>query len=228
MKFAGWQRSSLIDFPGKISTVLFTEGCPFRCSFCHNPALVLPILFNKTSISEEEVYSFLERRKGKIDGVVISGGEPTIHPTLTDFICKVRAMGFSIKLDTNGIRPDIIKSLLPFVDYWAMDVKAPLESYQKVVGVAIDPSLIAQSISLLMQHAPQYEFRTTVVPSLHTPEDIEKLAQQITGAKKYVLQQFRPTVTLDPSLQQVSAYSDAEMELILQKVLPYVSACSWR
>jgi pyruvate formate lyase activating enzyme len=228
MNFAGWQRSSLIDFPGKISTILFTQGCPFRCHFCHNPGLVLPAQFEKTSIHEDEVCSFLERRKGKLDGIVISGGEPTIHPKLIDFIQRVRAMGFAIKVDTNGILPDVIKTLLPLVDYWAMDLKAPIENYEKVVGVSIDPSTITQSIHLLMKGPSRYEFRTTVVPSLHSPEDIEKMAQQIAGAERYVLQQFRPMVTLDPLLQQAKAYSDDEMEKLCQMALPHVKECTWR
>lgn len=231
MRFGGWHTCSLIDFPGKISAIVFTEGCSFRCPFCHNPGLVLPQLFTKHPVLEEEVLSFLEKRRGKLDGIVISGGEPTLQPDLEAFLIKVRALSFAIKLDTNGSRPEILESLIQknLVDYVAMDIKASFPHYEKVAGVFFDTSTIRKSISLLMNSHIDYEFRTTLLKEFHPKEEVEALALSIQGAKKYVLQKFRPDVTLDKAFATAaSSYSDAEMEFLCEQVRPFVRQGAWR
>jgi len=230
MKLGGWQRCSLIDFPGKVSAVLFTEGCSFRCPFCHNPGLVLPNQFGGSALSEEEVLEFLKRRQGKLDGVVISGGEPTIHADLPDFIRAIKALGFAIKLDTNGDHPKIIEELVQenLVDYWAMDRKASLPRYEKISGVKLNPQDIVTSSNLIMHSGVPYEFRTTVVRELHPKEEAELIAQEIKGADRYVLQQFRPLITLDAKLQTATPYSDEEMDDLCESARPFVKECSWR
>jgi len=230
MRFGGWQKSSLIDFPGKISVVLFTQGCTFRCPFCHNPGLVLPEAFSSESITEQEVLSFLERRKGKLDGVVISGGEPTIQKDLPEFITAVKALGFAVKLDTNGSRPSVVEQLLHenLVDYWAMDRKASLARYHILAGLAVDTSSILKTSELVMEATDAYEFRTTVIREYHSPEEIVQIGKELAGARRLILQQFRSAVTLDPLFQQATAFSGEEMELLCQSVRPYVGECSWR
>jgi len=230
MKLGGWQRCSLIDFPGKVSAVLFTKGCSFRCPFCHNPGLVLPQQFDNDHLSEEMVFDFLKGRQGKLDGVVISGGEPTIHADLPDFIRAIKALGFAVKLDTNGDHPDIIEQLVTekLVDYWAMDRKASLPRYEKISGVKIDIQDIVKSSNLIMHSDVPYEFRTTLVRELHPKEEATLIAQEIEGADRYVLQQFRPLITLDTNLQTASPYSDEEMESLCELARPFVKECSWR
>jgi pyruvate formate lyase activating enzyme len=230
MEFGGWQKCSLIDFPGKISAVLFTRGCTFRCPFCHNPSLVLPGAFSSDSVSEEEVLAFLGQRRGKLDGVVISGGEPTIHRDLPRFIRAVRQMGFSIKLDTNGSRPQVVEQLLKegLVDYWAMDRKASLARYSHLAGVSIDPTTIVRTSQLVMAATDDYEFRTTVIREFHSSEEVLQIAKELQGARRLILQKFRPDVTLDVKLQKATAYTDEEMESFCQSARSYVIDCSWR
>ena len=165
MRIGGIQKISLIDFPGKVSTVIFTQGCNFRCEFCHNPSLVLPEMFNHV-IDDGEVLSFLESRKGLIDGVVLSGGEPTIQADLCQFIEKTKKMGFLIKLDTNGTNPDVLSDLYSknLLDYVAMDIKHTLGKYSTIVGKNTDIQKIQQSISIIMNSGVDYEFRTNFTP----------------------------------------------------------------
>jgi len=230
MEFGGWQRCSLIDFPGKVSAVLFTKGCSFRRPFCHNPGLVLPNQPQEPPLSEEAVLEFLHARKGKLDGVVVSGGEPTIHKALPAFLRCVKDLGFEVKLDTNGDNPYVVEQLIEekTVDYFAMDIKASAARYSVVSGVAIDPEQIWKSVSLIMNSSCSYEFRTTVVKELHEPEEIPRIAQHIQGASKFFLQQFRPLVTLDPALQSATPYSADEMEALCESARPYVQHCAWR
>jgi len=230
MKLGGWQRCSLIDFPGKISAILFTEGCSFRCPFCHNPGLVLPGQSKQATLSEKQVFEFLQRRQGKLDGVVVSGGEPTIHADLPEFLRKIKDLGFAVKLDTNGDRPDIVERLLSenLVDYWAMDRKASLPRYSQVSGIDLKPQTIEASSSLIMNSGLPYEFRTTLVRELHPPEEVGLIAEEIKGADRYVLQQFRPLITLDPKLQSASPYNDEEMEQLCKRARPLVKECLWR
>jgi pyruvate formate lyase activating enzyme len=196
-EFKGLQRVSLLDYPGKIAAIAFVGGCDFKCGYCYNRDLVLnPQVL--PSISEEEVLSHLEANRGWLDGLVVSGGEPTIHPELPSFLEKVKRLGYSVKLDTNGSNPEMLAQLIEkgLVDYVALDVKAPLaeDKYQAVIGTRADGVLkeVEKSVGLLKSsNGIDYEFRTTVVPGLVSKEDILLIAKQIGGAKRYYIQQFK-------------------------------------
>lgn len=201
MHVKGWVKSTLLDFPGQVATSLFCGGCNLRCPNCHNRDLVLRPQ-DVPDIPESELWPFLEKRHGVLDGVVISGGEPTLQVDLAPFCERVRGLGFLVKLDTNGCRPDVVHDLLRkgLVDYIAMDVKAPPAKYSQAAGVAVDIRLVQRSITLLFESQIEYEFRTTVVPGLLECDDIVEIARWISGAKRYALQQFIPRNTLDPDL----------------------------
>lgn len=208
MELKGWVRTSLIDYPGHIACVLFSGGCNLRCPPCHNADLVLRP-GELPSLPEEEVFSFLSRRAGRIDGVVLTGGEPTLQPDLLPFLRRLRALPLEIKLDTNGFRPDVLNDALEagLVDYVAMDIKAPPEKYGLLAGrPGLDLAPLHASIALLRRSNLPHEFRTTVVPGLLTEEDIAAIARWIEGATRYVLQQFRPIGTLDPALSEATPY----------------------
>ena len=192
MRIGGLQKFSLIDYPDKFSCIIFTQGCNFRCFWCYNPELVYPHLF-KNTISENYVLSFLESRRNDLEAVVITGGEPTIQPDLTEFIEKIKKMGYLVKLDTNGSNPYILEKLLKnkLVDYIAMDIKAPPEKYSLLIGKAIDISLIFKSIEIIENYSPDYEFRTTFVPSLLSEDDIEKIKKLVRDKRKYRVQSYR-------------------------------------
>ena len=189
-KIGGFQKSTLIDYPGKIAAIVFTQGCNFRCGYCHNPELL--DLKSDSKLSVQYILDFLKTRKGKLDGVVITGGEPTMQAGLYEFIKSVKSLGFLVKLDTNGSNPETIKKLVSdsLIDYIAMDIKAPLEKYKSIVGVGIDTDKIKQSIEIIMNSGIEYEFRTTVVKSLLSFDDILKMGEMIKGADKYYLQKF--------------------------------------
>ena len=238
MELKGWVRTSLIDFPDRIATVLFTGGCNFRCPMCHNADLVLHPE-DSPDLSQEEVWDFLSRRAGLVDGVVITGGEPTLQIDLAPFLRRVRALDLDIKLDTNGYRPDVLAALLSegLLDYVALDVKAPPEKYALLVGWAdgstgltkvLDLTRVERSIELLRSSDLSYEFRTTVVPGLLVEEDIEKIARWIAGAERYVLQQFRPSHTLDPALEQVSPYPMERLQEMAGRVDRWVAQVAVR
>ena len=212
MIIGGWQKLSLIDFPKKLAAVLFTQGCSFRCSFCHNKNLVIPEYFQKP-IPLQEIFNFLEKRKHQLQGVVVSGGEPLIHKDIIGFIQSIKDMGYAVKLDTSGIFPEKLEELLEkkLLDYVAMDIKAPLEKYAQITIVNVDTQKIQKSITLIMDKCPDYEFRTTIVPSLHTKEDILAITSMIKGAKKYILQNFSSNSVLDDSLLSVKSFSPAAM-----------------
>ena len=230
VKFGGLFPCSLIDFPGRLAMVLFTQGCSFRCPFCHNPDLVLPHRFTKNLISEEDVFSLLKKREKKLDGVTISGGEPTLQEGLEPFIKKIQDLGFAVKLDTNGTNPSVVETLLQkqLINYVAMDIKASLAKYKELAGVPVDTSLIEKSIHLLMSSDIPYEFRTTIIKELHNEQEVVAMASMIPHAKKYVLQKFRPGVTIDTFFQKYSAYSDAEMTHLCSLAAPFVKECFYR
>ncbi len=226
MKIGGFQKCSLIDYPGKICAIIFTQGCNFRCSYCHNPELVEPNLFAKP-IPEEEIFSFLAKRKGKLEAVELTGGEPTLQPDLLEILKKVKAMGYLTKLDSNGSNPEIVQKAvdLNLVDYLAMDVKAPLEKYRRIVDYGVDLNKIKQSIALIMNSGSEYEFRTTVVKSQLNKDDILKIGQLIKGAKLYILQKFVPGKVLKPHLFKQETYSDDEFEDFKNSLSDYVVRC---
>ena len=215
MLIGGLQKTSLLDYPDKISAIIFTQGCNFRCGYCHNPEL---IAFSNNSIAENEVFDFLSLRKGKLDGVVITGGEPCLQADLKTFIKKIKSLGFLVKLDTNGSFPNILKSVLEDIDYVAMDIKAPLEKYSQIAKANIDTVKIQESIDLIIQSGIDYEFRTTVVKSQLDFSDFEKIGELIKGAKRYYLQKFVPTKILDKNMMDEMTYSTEEFEEI-QKIL---------
>lgn len=192
MKICGIQKLSLQDFPEKLSAIVFTGGCNLRCPFCHNAALALGT--EQTEVmTEDELLEFLEKRKGRLEGVCISGGEPTLQPDLEDFIKKIRASGYAVKLDTNGTNPEILARLTDngLLDYVAMDIKNSRAKYVATCGMEnMNFGNIEKSIDILMQNRVPYEFRTTVVGELHTVEDIQDIALRIKGAPRYYLQTF--------------------------------------
>lgn len=189
----GLQKTTLIDYPGKIACTIFLGGCNFRCGYCYNYDLV--VAPNKIpSIDEEEIRKFLYQRKNLVDGVCITGGEPTLHENLPALIEIIKEMDYKVKLDTNGTNPKMLKELLEkkLIDYVAMDIKCSLESYKKVVGVKVDKEKLKESIQIIKNSGIDYEFRTTVIPDIIDEKEIEKIGKLIKGSKNYYLQQFAP------------------------------------
>ncbi|MGM9644144.1 MAG: anaerobic ribonucleoside-triphosphate reductase activating protein [Eubacteriales bacterium] len=221
--FAGIQKLTLLDFPGQVACTLFTRGCNMRCPFCHNASLVVRANEQKM-YSNEEILSFLKRRRGVLDGVAITGGEPTLMPGLADFMKQVRALGYKIKLDTNGTRPEVLKSIVRggLVDYVAMDIKNCREKYGETIGFdsSYDLSPIDESIAFLMEGNIDFEFRTTVSKTYHTQEDIIKIGKWISGDEKYFLQQFKDSGDIIGA--QIEGYGEGTMRSLLDKILPFV------
>jgi pyruvate formate lyase activating enzyme len=228
MKFGGFEKFTLIDYPGKISCVAYTIGCNFRCPYCHNPELVDETVENK--IDEDYVMEFLCKRKSMLDGIVITGGEPTIHEDLLKFMKKVKKSGLLVKLDSNGTNPDVLRKAIKerLVDYIAMDIKAPLFKYSKVVARPLDVDKIKESINVIKDSGVSYEFRTTVVKSLLSPEDIEQIGKEIEGAEKFYLQKFIPTKVLNPQFIKKVTYSDEEYKIFQFKLQQHVKYCGIR
>lgn len=192
MRIDGLQKMTLLDFPGRVACTIFTGGCNFRCPFCHN-ALLVTELSEKPDYTAEEIFDFLKKRVGLLDGVAITGGEPLMNSDMADFIREIRKMGFAIKLDTNGSFPERLKSIVGegLVDYVAMDLKNCREKYAETVGLtSCDLHKIEESVEFLKSDAVDYEFRTTVVKEFHTVDDIRAAAKWIKGAKRYFLQGF--------------------------------------
>ena len=210
----GLQKLSLIDFEPHTVATVFVGGCNFRCGYCHNPDLVLHFKKLKT-IKEDELLSFLEKRKKWLDGVCITGGEPTLYTDLPFFISKIKNKGFLVKLDTNGYNPNMVKRLIEkkLIDYIAMDVKTSLDNYENVVGVKVDINKIKKSIELIKNSGIDYEFRTTVVPGLITKENIMKIGKLLKGSKRYVLQNFRSNRDMiENRFKNIKPYKKEEIE----------------
>ncbi len=233
MNIGGFQRFSLIDYPGRICAIVFTQGCNFRCPYCHNPELVDPKRYSRP-IAEEEIIEFLANRRGKLDAVEITGGEPTLQPDLIDFMCDLKKLDYLVKLDSNGSNPGIISEAIEreIVDYIAMDVKAPLERYREITNSRVDPAKIEHSIELIMSSGLDYEFRTTVVKSQLGKRDILEIGQQIRGSKRYILQKFVPVKVLDKKFldEDEVVYTDDELEYLRNAVKRkgYVAECKVR
>ena len=200
MIFGGLEKNSHIDYPGKVSCVLFCSGCNFSCPYCHNPALVKMEGFGGAGPDTKEIDAFLKSRKGFLDGVVLSGGEPTIQKDIISLCKKIRSMGYSVKLDTNGSRPQILKHLVGegLVDYIAMDIKTDPVQYSPLIKDNLNPGHILSSINTIMESDLSYEFRTTCVKPFVDPNVIEKISKIINGAMLYVLQRFRKNRVLRP------------------------------
>ncbi len=229
MIIGGLRKFSLIDYPGKTSAVIFTVGCDFRCRYCHNPELVIPEKYT-SEIPLSEIYDFLESRRGKLDGVCVTGGEPTLHKDLPEMLEKIKSMGFLVKLDSNGGNPEALKNFIDkgLVDYIAMDIKAPLEDYPKITGRPASVEKLKESIDLIMKSGIEYEFRTTVAKSLTSADDLTKIARVINGAENYYLQKFIPAEMNDPSLSDNPPYSDGELAAIAKQLEKYVKNCRIR
>ena len=214
----------MIEYPGKICAIVFSQGCNFRCPYCYNPELVDPDLY-KECLSEDEVFSFLAKRKGKLDAVTITGGEPTIQNELIEFIKRVRKIGYLIKIDTNGSHPEVMEKLISkkLIDYIAMDVKGPLRKYRTITRSQIHEDEIKQCIEIIMESGMPYEFRTTVLKKLLEESDILEIGKLIKNARLYFLQHFIPTRTLDKEFLNYEAYSREEMEYFKGKLMKDVS-----
>jgi pyruvate formate lyase activating enzyme len=203
VKFSGLQKTSLLDFPDKVASVLYTPGCNLRCPFCHNWRIVVDP--QPPFLQEGAALQILERRKKYVDAVVVSGGEPCMHKELPRFLAKLKERGFKVKLDTNGFYPNVLKECLPQVDYVAMDIKTSQEKY-KLLG-ATDTTGFMKSIDLLKSGKTPFEFRTTVVPEIVTAQDITCIAKMTQGSKIHALQQFVPQDTLDKHFQTLMVYA---------------------
>lgn len=223
MQIHGFNKTTLLDYPGHVAATIFTGNCNFRCPFCHNASLVLHP-DSEPSYSSDEILAFLQKRKNVLSGLCITGGEPTLQSDLLDFIRKVKELGYLVKLDTNGYRPMVLRELLSLelIDMVAMDLKSSIEKYPVVAGVpSLDCSLIQKSVSLIMNSSIDYEFRTTVVKELHTPQDLVDLSYEIKGCKAYFLQPFQDSGDiLKGSFSSYSFEELNDMLSLIQKNIP--------
>ena len=226
MLIGGLEKVSLIDYPGRVSCVIFLSGCNFRCPYCHNPQLVRGPLSRKSHLTESEIYEFLEKRLGLLEGVVISGGEPTIQDDLA-FLCgTIKKMGYPVKLDTNGSRPEVVARLIEkgLVDYIAMDIKTGPYGYAPVISSYCIAERILLSLRIVMESGVPYEFRTTCVKPMVDHKVVESIARIIEGAKRYVLQCFHNGKVLDPGFFRNggSGCSEEELRILRSTAEPYV------
>jgi pyruvate formate lyase activating enzyme len=229
MYFGGLQKSSLIDYPGKLSSVIFFSGCNFDCPYCHNPELARGCATCTDDLTIENISDFLKQRQGFLDGVVVSGGEPTLQNDLADLCKRIKGFGYPVKLDTNGSRPRVLEHLIDekLVDYVAMDLKTDPVLYKSYIKSDCDPDPILASIRILMESGIDYEFRTTCVKPIVTLETIENMSHLIQGARRYALQRFRNLELLHPEFFGgiENEYSDAELEQLKAAAEPWVSEC---
>ena len=231
MTIGGLQKTTLIDYPGKIAATVFFAGCNFRCPWCYSKELVLPAEIKKQpKISEKEFFGFLEKRKEMLEGVVLCGGEPTNNKDLPEFIKKIKELGYAVKLDTNGSNPKMLKKLIDnnLIDYVAMDVKLPKERYPEIFRGKIEIKDIEESVKILKENKIDYEFRTTIVPTILEKEDVIKIAEWISPAKKYYLQNFRPEKTIDPKFEKIKPYPEEYLLEIQKAISPFFGVCETR
>lgn len=224
MIIAGLQKTTLIDYPGKIAATVFLSGCNFRCDWCYSSELVLPEkIKNQPRLPEKDFFNFLKQRKGLLDGIVICGGEPTINKELPDFVKKIKDLNFLVKLDTNGSNPEMFKQLIDdkLIDYVAMDIKMLRHpDFQEE---------IEKSVKILKNSKIDFEFRTTIVPTIHKKEDFLKIAKWIGGPKvKYYIQNFRPEKTINPEFEKIKPYSDNYLLDIKKSISQYFNICKIR
>jgi pyruvate formate lyase activating enzyme len=228
MKIGGLQKTSLLDFPDTISAIIWTVGCNFYCPFCYNKDLVLGRV---KYIPEKEVFVFLEKRKGMLEGLVISGGEPLMQNDIVDFAEKVKKLSYLIKIDTNGMYPEKLKELIDkkFVDYIAMDIKAPKEKYDRLSGVKTNIKKIEKSIEIIKNSSVDYEFKTTFAPELLNKEDIINISKWLKGSKQFYLQQFKNDVDLVSSkLKKIDPYLEEKLIDTLKHIKQYFENCEVR
>jgi len=224
MVIAGLEKTSLLDYPNRISSIVFTYGCNLRCPYCHNPELVTEKIYKKDILSEKYVLDFLEKRKFFIDGVVITGGEPLIQKGIDEFIEKIKDIGLLVKLDTNGGYPNKLKSLIKkgLLDYIDMDIKYPKEIYEKGLNGGKPIPNIQKSIDIIINSGLEYSFRTTYVKSIHTLEDVDDICKMIQGADTYYIQNFRASKTIDPSLDSSFSFTNKELKEMKGRASRYV------
>lgn len=228
MQIGGFQKTSLLDYPDTISAIIWTVGCNFNCPFCYNPQLVNGAV---DIITENEIFSFLKKRKGLLEGVSISGGEPLIQKDIVDFIKKVKKLGYLVKIDTNGTNPTKLQEFIDekLIDYIAMDVKAPKKKYDKLAGVKVDIKKIEKSIEAIKKSTLDYEFKTTFVPDLLKKEDIIEITQWLDGSKTYFLQQFKVnTPLISSSLEKIMPYPKEYIVETFEEIQPYFKKCEMR
>lgn len=228
MKIGGFQKTSLLDYPDRISAIVWTVDCNFKCPFCYNKNLVDG---NVELFNEDEVLSFLKKRKGLLEALSISGGEPFLQKDILDFTSKVKKLGYLVKIDTNGTFPEGLKEIIDkkLVDYLSMDIKAPKNKYNKLAGIKADLIKIEQSIKIIKNNAPDYEFRTTFVPDLLKKEDIIEIAKWLEGSKRFYLQQFKSDMSLISSkLDNVAPYSKEDLVKTLEEIKPFFKNCDVR
>ena len=224
----GVQPISLIDYPGQIAAVVFLGGCNLRCQFCHNPELVLTP-GKIATIPEEEFFSFLDKRVGKIEGIVITGGEPCLHKEIVDFVRKVKEKGFLVKLDTNGTKPEVLKEVLPYVDYIAMDIKSDLENYNGISGLMVDLDSIKESVTLIKNSGKEYEFRTTVFREGFDKEKLKNICSWLKGSKKYALQQLdKRNPIINEKVKDQVLYSKEDMQEFKEEAEKYFDVVELR
>lgn len=227
MELKGLEKLTLIDFPGQMSCTVFTFGCNFRCKFCQNPELIKEK--RKVRIKEKEFFDFLKERKEFLDAVCITGGEPTLHEDLPDFIKNIKKLGYLVKLDTNGTNPEMVEKLTKekLVDHIAMDIKAPIDKYDKIANVKVDKEKIKKSVEIIRNSGIDYEFRTTATPDLDEKDFLE-IAEWLKGSKNYYIQQFRPIKTLDKKYEKRKPYPDKKLLEIYNKIKPFFKNCDTR
>lgn len=230
MRVSGLQKLTLLDYPGHVACTVFTAGCNFRCPFCHNAPLVLPERMQGDEDGSETVLAFLRKRRGILDGVAITGGEPLLHQDMGDFLRKIKDLGYTVKLDTNGSFPQRLRELVEegLVDRVAVDIKNAPALYGKTIGVpGFDLGPVEETKNYLLSGAVEYEFRTTVVKGLHTEESLVEAAKWITGAREYYLQQFKDSGDVI-AIEGLSAFTGEEMHALADAVRPYVPSVQVR
>ena len=228
MKILGMEKMSLVDFDGLVAATLFTGGCNFKCGFCHNSLLVNSFM-DLPEISEEEILSYLKKRFGILDGVCVSGGEPTLNSDLPIFIEKLKAIGYKVKLDTNGTNPEMVKSLAKdkLVDYFAMDIKNDKDNYAKIIGFdEYNTDKVEKTVEFFLSGKVDYEFRTTLVKQFHEKQNILNIGQWIKGAKKYFLQKFKENENC--ICQGFSPVEEVEAKEFIDLLKPQISAVKLR
>jgi pyruvate formate lyase activating enzyme len=250
MQIGGLQKLTSIDYPGRLAATVFLIGCDFKCPSCYSSEIVLPEkIKNQPKISEKYFFNFLKKRKGLLEGITICGGEPCLNKNLPQFCKKIKKFGYLVKLDTNGSNPEMLKKLInsKLVDYLAMDIKASLGAkiqnpkskiqtnsksqipkYEMATGVKIEIAKIKKSIEIIKNSGIDYEFRTTVVPSIHTKEDILQIAKDISPAKRYSLQNFRPEKTINPEFEKIKPYPPEYLLEIQRTIAPFFEICQIR
>jgi len=224
MLIGGYQKLTLIDYPGKLATTVFTVGCSFRCPFCHNPELVLVTRNPQLDSQEAEFFAHLKKRIGKLEGVCVTGGEPTIQSDIIPFIKKIKKLGFLVKLDSNGSRPDVLKKIFDqkLVDFVAMDIKNSLPKYAMTTGTKnVDIERVKLSVELIRNSKIPYEFRTTAVPGIHTEKDFIEIGKWLQGTPKYYLQKYREVTILDQNLKKKTQGKKLDLQKIKKSIERY-------